>query len=112
MPWVYLLRCADDIVLFRQHSVISNSDCSNMRLVVSTHSPRVVDRLRSFGLKNVSTLSDAYVLEHKIKGWRREKKLALIKGNYSVPAACAFGVAQEARVGLSALSEVLSCPST
>jgi putative endonuclease len=25
---------------------------------------------------------DAYVLEHKIKGWRREKKLALINGRY------------------------------
>jgi putative endonuclease len=28
-------------------------------------------------------IDDAYVLEHKIKGWRREKKLALIKGSYS-----------------------------
>jgi hypothetical protein len=28
-------------------------------------------------------IEDAFVLEHKIKGWRREKKLALIKGRYS-----------------------------
>jgi putative endonuclease len=27
-------------------------------------------------------IEDAYVLEHKIKGWRREKKLALINGRY------------------------------
>jgi predicted GIY-YIG superfamily endonuclease len=44
----------------------------------------VVDRWRSLGLKNVSTLRmHAYVLEHKIKGWRREKKLALISGRYN-----------------------------
>ena len=36
--------------------VILNRACSSMRLVVSTHSRRVVDRLRSLGLKNVSTL--------------------------------------------------------
>jgi putative endonuclease len=28
-------------------------------------------------------IEDAYVLEHKIKGWRREKKLALISGRYT-----------------------------
>ena len=27
-------------------------------------------------------IDDAYVLEHQIKGWRREKKLALISGRY------------------------------
>jgi putative endonuclease len=27
-------------------------------------------------------IEDAYVHEHKIKGWRREKKLALINGRY------------------------------
>ncbi len=25
-------------------------------------------------------IEDAFVLEHKIKGWRRDKKLALIEG--------------------------------
>jgi predicted GIY-YIG superfamily endonuclease len=27
-------------------------------------------------------VEDAYVLEHKIKGWRREKKIALIEGRF------------------------------
>lgn len=27
-------------------------------------------------------IEDAYVLEHKIKGWRREKKIALIEGRF------------------------------
>lgn len=28
-------------------------------------------------------INDAYVLEHKIKGWRRAKKIALIEGRFA-----------------------------
>lgn len=62
--------------------VILNTACSSMRLAVSTPTPRLDARSHSPGLKSASPGEDAYVLEHKIKGWRREKKIALIEGRF------------------------------
>jgi predicted GIY-YIG superfamily endonuclease len=81
MPWVYILRCADD-----SFYVGSTRDLESR---LQQHAIGCVDAFtksrRPVALawaQECEHIGDAYVLEHKIKGWRREKKLALIKGNY------------------------------
>ena len=62
--------------------VISKPDYSNMPLAALTHTP-TRRPLRLVWAQECEHIEDAYVLEHKIKGWRREKKLALISGRFS-----------------------------
>ena len=82
MPWVYILHCADD-----SFYVGSTRDLESRlqqhaigRVDAFTKSRRPVALAWA---QECEHIEDAYVLEHKIKGWRREKKLALIKGSYS-----------------------------
>ena len=90
--------------------VILNRDCSSMRLVVSTHSRRVVDRLRSLGRKNVSTLRTRTCLNTRSRDGG-EKKARVDQGSLQRSAAAiAFRITQ-AQVGPSALAGVLLRPS-
>jgi putative endonuclease len=82
VPWVYILRCADD-----SFHVGSTRD---LEFRLQQHAIGRVDAFtksrRPVALawaQECEHIEDAYMLEHKIKGWRREKKLALIKGSYS-----------------------------
>jgi tRNA/rRNA methyltransferase/putative endonuclease len=82
VPWVYILRCADD-----SFYVGSTRDLESRlqqhaigRVDAFTKSRRPVALAWA---QECEHIEDAYLLEHKIKGWRREKKLALIKGSYS-----------------------------
>jgi putative endonuclease len=82
VPWVYILRCADD-----SYYVGSTRDLESR---LQQHAIGSVDAFtksrRPVALawaQECEHIEDAYVLEHKIKGWRREKKLALINGRYS-----------------------------
>jgi putative endonuclease len=81
MPWIYILRCADDSLY-----VGSTRDLESR---LQQHAIGGVDGYtrsrRPLALawaQECEHIEDAWVLEHKIKGWRREKKLALISGRY------------------------------
>jgi putative endonuclease len=77
MSWVYILRCADD-----SFYVGSARDLESR---LQQHAIGGVKGTRRPGLawaQECEHVEDAYLLERKIKGWRREKKLALISGRY------------------------------
>jgi putative endonuclease len=81
MPWVYILLCADD-----SFYVGSARDLESR---LQQHAVGVADAytktrrpLQLAWAQECEHMEDAYVLEQKIKGWRREKKLALINGRY------------------------------
>jgi putative endonuclease len=81
MPWVYILRCADDSFYvgsardlesrLQQHAIGGVDAYTRTRRPVALAWAQECEHVE-----------DAYLLERKIKGWRREKKLALISGRY------------------------------
>ena len=81
MPWVYILRCVDDSLYvgsardleyrLQQHAIDGADAYTKNRRPLALAWAQECEHI-----------DDAYVLEHKIKGWRREKKLALISGRY------------------------------
>jgi putative endonuclease len=81
MPWIYILRCADDSFYvgstrdleyrLQQHAIGSADGYTRSRRPLALAWAQECEHIE-----------DAYVLERKIKGWRREKKLALISGRY------------------------------
>ena len=82
MPWTYLLRCSDG-----SFYVGSTHDLENR---VAQHNAGSVDgytrRRRPVVLvwaQESERIDEAWALEVKVKGWRREKKLALIEGRYA-----------------------------
>ena len=80
MPWVYILRCADDSFY------VSTRDLEARLQQHATGGGDAYTRSRRplalAWAQECEHIEDAHVLEHKIKGWRREKKLALISGRY------------------------------
>ena len=79
--FVYILRCSDnsyyvghtDNIEFRiaEHKLGKISGYTSSRLPIEC-----------VFIEQFSTREDAFNAERKIKGWRREKKEALIKGNW------------------------------
>ena len=81
MPWTYILRCADGSFYvgsardldarMTQHALGTDGSYTATRrpveLVWALESERV---------------DEAHGLERKIKGWRREKRIALIEGRF------------------------------
>ena len=82
MPWIYILRCSDDSLYvgsardlesrLQQHAIGCADAYTETRRPVSLAWAQECEHIE-----------DAYVLEHKIKGWRREKKIALIDGRFN-----------------------------
>jgi predicted GIY-YIG superfamily endonuclease len=81
MPHVYILECADgsfyvgsgwnlDHRLSQHHTGCADSYTSTRRPVTLAWS------------QECERIDEAYVLEKKIKGWRRDKRIALIEGRY------------------------------
>jgi putative endonuclease len=83
MPWIYILRCADD-----SFYVGSTRDLESRLQQHAIGSADAYTRSRRplalAWTQECEHIEDAYVLEHKIKGWRREKKLALINGRMAI----------------------------
>lgn len=81
MPWVYILKCADgSLYVGSARDVDARAQQHSL-----ARGDSYVDRRRPVELvwaQECEHIEDAYVLEHKIKGWRREKKFALIEGRY------------------------------
>jgi predicted GIY-YIG superfamily endonuclease len=79
---VYILRCRDGsyyVGLTRAGLDARIADHQSGRFPGYTHSRRPVDLVWS---ADFLWLTDAIACERRIKGWRREKKEALIRGNY------------------------------
>jgi len=81
MAWVYVLRCADDSFYvgstrnldgrMTQHGIGAADAYTKTRRPVTLVWAQECERV-----------DEAFALEHKIKGWRRAKKEALIEGRY------------------------------
>jgi putative endonuclease len=82
MPWVYILRCADD-----SYYVGSARDLeSRINQHAIGQAEAYTRRRRPLTLvwaQECENIGDAFELERKIKGWRRDKRLALIEGRYT-----------------------------
>ncbi|MBI4288195.1 MAG: GIY-YIG nuclease family protein [Chloroflexi bacterium] len=81
MPWVYILKCSDG-----SYYVGSTFDLdvwlAEHQLGLAkgyTHSRRPVELVYS---DEFDSVEEAFYCERQIKGWRREKKEALIRGDY------------------------------
>ncbi len=82
MPWTYILRCADGLLYvgsardldtrMTQHGVGTADSFTSTRRPVTLVWAQENERM-----------DEAYVLELKIKGWRRAKKQALIEGRFA-----------------------------
>jgi putative endonuclease len=86
MPWVYILQCRDGSYYtgstpdlerrLAEHQRGEGGKYTSLRLPV-----------RLAYCYEVPRIEDAFYLERQIKGWRRAKKEALIRGDYSALAA-------------------------
>jgi len=82
MAWVYILQCKDGAYYtgstlelekrVAEHQGGEGGAYTSVRLPV-----------RLVYCYQVATVEEAFYLERQIKGWRREKKEALIRGDYS-----------------------------
>jgi len=80
--FVYMLRCADGsyyVGLAREGLDQRLADHGSGRYPGYTHSRRPVELVWS---ADFAWLKDAIACERRIKGWRREKKEALVRGDY------------------------------
>ena len=81
--FVYILKCADDsfYVGLTQHDPIKRQSEHNLGLdpYAWTYRRRPVTLVWS---EHFERIVDAIETERRIKGWRREKKAALIRGEY------------------------------
>jgi putative endonuclease len=81
MPWVDILRCADDSFYVGSardlESRLQQHAIGGVDAYTRTRRPVAL-----VWAQECEHVEDAYLLERKIKGWRREKKLALISGRY------------------------------
>ena len=82
MAWVYILECKDGSFYVgstpdlerrvAQHQLGEASQYTSLR--------RPVRLVYSY---EVASIEEAFYLERRVKGWRREKKQALIQGDYA-----------------------------
>ncbi|MBV9548199.1 MAG: GIY-YIG nuclease family protein [Alphaproteobacteria bacterium] len=80
--WVYMLRCADGsyyVGLTRDGLDKRLSEHHDGSFQGYTQGRRPVELVWSQGFQ---WLTDAIACERRLKGWRREKKEALIRGDY------------------------------
>ncbi|MCF6190867.1 MAG: GIY-YIG nuclease family protein [Cocleimonas sp.] len=81
--WIYILKCSDnsyytgstkDLELrLAQHNIGKGSHYTQNRLPVTLVFSQEYERI-----------DDAFYIEKQVQGWSRNKKLALIEGNYEL----------------------------
>ena len=81
MSWTYILLCSDGALYV--------GSTKNLDQRMFQHSTGVADAftrtrrpLQLVFAAECDNIGEAYALERRIKGWRREKKLALIEGRF------------------------------
>src|ERR1700712_1795784 len=82
MPWTYILRCADGSFYVGSARDLDNRMTQHAAGTADsyTESRRPVTLVWAHESERID---EAYVLERKIKGWRREKRIALIEGRFA-----------------------------
>ena len=82
--WVYMLRCADGAyyVGSSRHEEVETRVSEHQQGVYSTAWTRDRRPVVLVWAEHFETITDAIAAERRIKGWRREKKEALIGGDY------------------------------
>jgi len=81
MPWVYILRCADDsyYVGSTTHLEFRVRQHQNGEGAVHTKRRRPVELVFAH---ETETIAEAYGLEKQVQGWGRAKREALIRGEF------------------------------
>jgi predicted GIY-YIG superfamily endonuclease len=81
MPFIYILKCADDSFYTGQ--------TTNLAKRLDEHQAGIYGGYTSARLpivmiwsQEVQTDNEAFLLERKVKGWSRAKKKALIRGDF------------------------------
>ena len=81
MPWTYILECADGSFYvgsaFDVEKRLQQHADGVVKGYTSTRRP-----VRLVWAHESERIDDAWALERKIKGWRREKRIALIEGRF------------------------------
>lgn len=82
MPWTYILRCADGSFYVGS---ARDLDARMSQHALGTDGSYTVTRrpVELVWAQESDRIDEAYVLERKIKGWRREKRIALIEGRFA-----------------------------
>ena len=82
MPWTYILRCADDSFYVGSARDLDNRMTQHAIGTADayTESRRPVTLVWAHESERID---EAYGLERKIKGWRRDKRIALIEGRFA-----------------------------
>ena len=79
MAWVYILICRDDSYYTGSTRDLLHRFGEHARGEGPAH-PRRRRPVKLAWAQEFEREDDAYIVEHQIKGWRREKKAALIEG--------------------------------
>ena len=81
MPWIYILKCRD--------GALYTGSTTNLERRVAEHERGEIHGYTSIRrpvelvfAHETERIDEAFYLERQIKGWRREKKFALIRGDY------------------------------
>jgi len=81
MPWVYILQC--------RNGAFYTGSTPNLERRIAEHQEGLGSTYTSVRLpvklvfaQETRSLEEASRMEHQVQGWRREKKLALIHGDY------------------------------
>jgi putative endonuclease len=83
MAWVYILECADGS-LYTGFTAHGEARLVEHHLGILCDYPRVRRPVRLVFSQETSKTHEAFVLEQQVKGWRRAKKLALIRGEFDL----------------------------
>ena len=81
MAWAYILRCRDGSYYTGSTPDLQRRLAEHMAGLGGAYTSVRLPVELVYSCE-VSTIDDAFRLERQIKGWRREKKEALIRGDY------------------------------
>jgi putative endonuclease len=84
--WVYILKCADGSysVGSSKHADIETRLSQHQQGVSDTAWTRDRRPVELAWAEHFAQLTDAFAAERRLKGWRRQKKEAVIRGDYAV----------------------------
>lgn len=82
MPWTYILRCADGSYYVGSARDLDGRMTQHAIGTAGSYTARRRPVELVWALES-ERIDEAHVLERKIKGWRREKREALIEGRFA-----------------------------
>jgi len=82
MPWVYILRCGDGSYYAGSTPDIERRLAEHRSRQGGMYTTRRLPIQLVYSYET-PTIEEAFYLERQVKGWRRAKKEALIRGDYA-----------------------------